>query len=579
MKSMTIYKRLLSYLKPYWKHMLGALLITFLLNASTLIQPIMLKALTDKVLIGKDFLVLNLVVGGYLLLVILRGAFAYFQGYIMSYATQRAATNLRFDVFKHLQSLPLKFYEKMRLGEIHSRATNDVLIAGLLSNSLVTFANDTIVLIGSIGWMFYKDWKMTLLNLVVSPLIAMAVANFGRLIGQITEKLQAKVADMSSIIYEAISSMKVVKTFTREKYEIQRFRNKNEENFGTQMKLSQFALTQTPVVEFLAALGIVIVVWYGSLQIILGKFTMGDMMAYWGFMVLAAQPLNRVTATYANFQQAKAAARRIFEIMDLPPEVQDPPDAVEIPRIEGRIEFDHVYLAYDDENYVLKDINIKVEPGEVIAVVGPNGAGKTSMMNLIPHFYTSQKGTLKIDGYDIKKIKLNSLRQQISIVPQETVLFLGSIRDNIAYGKLDASEEEIIAAAKAANAHDFIIKLPRGYDTNTGERGLLISGGQRQRIAIARALLRDPRILILDEFTSGIDTESENLIQEAIERLMKGRTCFIIAHRLSTVRNADRIIVLDQGRIVEVGNHMELLARGGFYTRLYEAQLQNLEVV
>ncbi|MFH0800770.1 MAG: ABC transporter ATP-binding protein [bacterium] len=568
---MIIFKRLVVFLKPYWKHMLGAFAITLLLNGSTLLQPVLLKLLTDKVLVGKSFFYLNLIVGGFLLLVIFKGATAYFQGYIMTYAIQRAVNSLRLDFFRHLQALPLKFYEKMRLGEIQSRATNDIQVASLLYSSLVGFINDTIILAGSLGWMFYKDWKMTLLNLVVSPLLAMAVHNFGKLIRDITEKLQTKIADLYSVLYEAIASVKVVKSFNREEHVISRFRDKNEEYFGSQMKLAQFTLTQTPVVEFLAALGIVVVVWYGALQIILGRFTMGEMMAYWGFMVLATQPLNRIASTYTNFQQAIAAGKRIFDVMDLPPEAPESEDSIDLPELAGEVEFDHVSFAYDDENYVLSDICLKVRPGEVVALVGPNGAGKSTLVNMISRFYENQKGVVSVDGYDISKVKIRSLRRQISLVPQETVIFLGTIRENIAYGRPGASEEEVLAASKAANAHEFIMQLPNGYDTSVVERGVNLSGGQRQRLAIARALLMNPRILILDEFTSGIDSESENLIQEAIEHLIKGRTCFVIAHRLSTIRNADRIIVLDQGRIEEEGTHQELLEKGGLFSRLYES--------
>ncbi len=551
--------------------MLAACLITLVLNGSTLLQPVLLKVLTDKVLVGKNFFYLNLIVGGFLILVIFKGASAYFQGYVMTYAIQRAVNKLRLDFFSHLQTLPLRFYEKMRLGEIHSRATSDIQMASLLYTSLIGFVNDVLVLAGSLGWMFYKDWKMTLLNLVVSPLLGMAVSKFGKLIRDITDKLQSKVADLYSILYEAIASIKVVKSFNREEHVVNIFENKNEEYFGSQMKLAQFTLTQTPVVEFLAALGIVVVVWYGALEIILGKFTMGEMMAYWGFMVLAAQPLNRVSSTYTNFQQAIAAGGRIFEVMDLPPEAPESADLVELPEVSGKVEFDHVSFAYDDENYVINDICLKVEPGQVIALVGPNGAGKSTLVNLISRFYEQQKGVIRVDGHDISKVKVRSLRRQISLVPQETVIFLGTIRENIAYGRPGATEEEILNASKAANAHEFITQLPSGYDTSVVERGVNLSGGQRQRLAIARALLMNPRILILDEFTSGIDSESENQIQEAIEHLIRGRTCFVIAHRLSTIRNADRIIVMDGGRIVEEGSHQELLDRGGLFSRLYEA--------
>jgi len=572
-----IYRRLLSYLTPYWKYMLGAFILTLLINVGTLIQPYLIKILTDNILLGKQgfqerFLLLNLVCGGYILLVMVRGGLAYFQGWMMNWAGQRSLKRMRDHVFQHLQALPITFYEKWRLGEIYSRSTNDVSMTTVISGSLINLVNDTVVVIVALSYMFSKSVWMTVLNLLVAPLIAITVARFGRRIGEVTESLQAKVADLAAIIYENIYSMKVVKSFTREAYEIKRFTSKNEENFATTMKMVQYGLTQGPVVELLAALGVVVVIWFGARQIIVGKFTMGEMMAYWGFMVLMTQPLNRLSGTYSSFQSAKAAARRVFQVLDTPTEIKEKPGAVALPHLAGRIEYQNINFGYDEDRMVLNDINLVVEPGQVVALVGHNGAGKTSLVNLIPRFYDVHHGTLRIDGHDVRNVKLDTLRRQISIVPQETVLFGGSIRDNIAYGRVDAAEDEIIAAARTANAHDFIMELPRGYDSGIGERGVLLSGGQRQRIAIARALLRDPRILILDEFTSGVDTESEHLITQAIERLMKGRTTFVIAHRLATVRNADIILVMDEGRIVERGSHDQLLELRGQYWRLYNTQ-------
>lgn len=572
-----IYLRLLTYLTPYWKYMAGAMALTLIMNAGTLVQPFLIKIFTDNVLLSKEdfharFVRLNLVVAAYLLLVIFRGSLAYFQGWMMNWAGQRSLKRMRDHVFQHLQGLPITFYEKWRLGEIYSRSTNDVSMTSVLSGSLISLANDFMVVIVALGYMFSKSVFMTCLNLLVAPLIAIAVTKFGRRIGAVTESLQAKVADLAAIIYENIYSMKVVKSFTRENFEIRRFNDKNEENFATTMKMVQYSLTQGPVVELLAALGVVLVIWFGAYQILRGRFTMGEMMAYWGFMVLMTQPLNRLSGTYSSFQSAKAAARRVFQVLDTPTEVKDKPGAVALPHLAGKVEYQQITFAYEGGPPVLHDINLVVEPGQMVALVGHNGAGKTSLVNLIPRFYEVSQGLLLVDGHDISKLKLDTLRRQISIVPQETVLFGGTIRDNIAYGRVDASEAEIVAASKTANAHDFIMELPRGYDSAIGERGVLLSGGQRQRIAIARALLRNPRILILDEFTSGVDTESEHLISQAIERLMKDRTTFVIAHRLATVRNADIIVVLENGQIMEQGSHDQLLDRKGPYWRLYHAQ-------
>lgn len=576
---MKIFPRLLGYLKPYWKTVVSALACTALMNCLTLLQPFLIKIMTDRVLIGRDFRILNLICLGFLILVSVRCFFSYAQGYLMNLAAQGSAKKMRQDVFEHLQSLPISFFERCRPGEIYSRSYNDVNLTMTPYNNLMQLINDGVIIVGAIGWMFYKDWSMTILNLLISPLVGIAITRFGRRIGEITSRLQAKVADLSSIIYENISGIKVVKSFTMEEHEVLRFANKNEENFGTQMKMVQASVTQGPVIEFLAALGIVVVVWYGALQIVIGKFTIGEMMTYWSFMVLAAQPLNKIGLIYSSFQSSIASAARVFEILDTPSEVRESESAIDPGPLQGKIEFSHIGFSYERGNVVLKDVNLTIEPGEVVALVGPNGAGKTTLVSLIPRFYDPVTGGVKIDGRDIREIKLRALRSQIGIVQQETILFAGTIRENIAYGKPNATEKEIVEAAKTAGAHEFIMRLPNRYDTEVGQRGLRVSGGQRQRIAIARALLRNPRILILDEYTSGLDSESENVITEGVESAIRGRTCLIIAHRLSTVRNADRIAVLDRGEIKEIGTHMELLIRGGLYTRLYESQLLNLEAV
>ncbi|MCL5774561.1 MAG: ABC transporter ATP-binding protein/permease [Firmicutes bacterium] len=577
---MKTFRRLISYLLPYWKYLVVAFVCTVLINASMLAQPLFLKIFTDKVLMGKDIKILNFLILGFLGLIVIKGFFTYAQNYMLDMGGQSSLKKMRDHVFQHIQFLPMVFFERWRLGEIMSRATNDIMMSSFLSSEIMKLVSDLVVVAGALSWMFYKDWSLTLLSLVVSPLISIAITKFGKHMKKATDRLQAKAADLSNILYEALFNIKVVKSFTREKFEIEKFENITHENFWAQIRRTQIVGTQAPVVEFLGTLGICIVIWYGAYEIIIGKFTMGEMMAYWGYMVIAVQPLSRVATTLANFQAAFAAAERVFEILDHPTEVKDSADAVEMPSIKGRIEFDDISFSYDKKgSLVLKEINLAINEGEILALVGPNGAGKTSLVNLVPKFYEPIKGAVKVDGMDIRKFKLESLRKQIAIVPQETMLFGGTAKENISYGKLDATMDEIVAAAKAANAHNFIMALPKQYDTPLGERAMKLSGGQRQRLSIARAILRNPKILILDEATSSLDPESENQVQDAIERLMKGRTCLVIAHRLSTVRNANKIAVMEDGRVVETGTHMELLERCGTYTRLYEAQLQNLEAI
>ena len=407
------------------------------------------------------------------------------------------------------------------------------------------------------------------------PLSTMiAVGKFGKKMGHETERLQSRVADLAAIIIENTSSQKVVKAYHREDFEIERFNHVNRENFRTQMKLVQVVATQTPVVEFISVVGIIAIVYFGASRILLGDTSLGGMVEYWALMAMIIQPVTAVSGFYSNLQASSAAANRVFTVLDLEPKVKDKVGAVELPPIQGNITFENVHFSYDDTKEVLRGIDLEVRTGEVVAIVGTNGAGKTTFVNLVPRFYDPSQGAVCIDGHNLKDVTVGSLRTQVGTVIQESVLFAGTIADNIACGRSDFTREEIVEAAKIANADEFISKMANGYDTDIGERGVRLSGGQRQRIAIARALLRDPKILILDEFTSGIDTESENLITEAIERIMRGRTSLVIAHRLNTIRHADRIIVLDAGKIVEQGTHDKLLEKNGLYTKLYEAQLR-----
>jgi len=570
----SVIKRIISYSMPYWKPIVAAGLLTLVVNALALAQPLLIKYLIDKGIGGNDLKVFNLIIVGFIILVLFKGIFSYAQGYLMPYGVQQAIRDIRSKLFEHIQYLPLKTIEKFKSGDLMVRVLSDTSNLGsVLGVELLNLANNILIIIGAVAWMVYKDWKMTILILLTSPLVAFTVARFGELIKHATTRSMRQLSIIMGKLQEAISGIKVTKGFAQEEQIIANFNEENENLFGVGMKIAQLSATQTPIVEFLASIGIAVAVWYGGMLVISGKFSIGDIFAFWGYMVMAVNPLNKIASIYSSIQGTLASAQRIFEVMDSEKE-DDAPDAVEILCLKGQIAFKNVGFEYKTGVPVLSGVNFEVPPDTILALVGRSGAGKTTTANLIPRYYEPTQGEIFIDGMDIKKIKMKSLRSQLGIVSQETVLFSGTVRENLAYGKMDAGMEEIIAAAKAANAHNFITELPEGYETDLGEKGGQLSTGQRQRIAIARALLKDPRILILDEATSSVDVESEALIQEALERLMKGRTTIVIAHRLSTVRKADNIIVLEKGTVEEKGSHEELVKKGGLYADLVKYQLK-----
>ncbi|MBR3746676.1 MAG: ABC transporter ATP-binding protein, partial [Selenomonadaceae bacterium] len=388
--------------------------------------------------------------------------------------------------------------------------------------------------------------------------------------------IQEKLADITSLLQESISSVRVVKSFVREDYEIDRFKVENELNFKATIDNVKISSLLTPTVEFLAAVAVTFIVWFGGYEVVNGIMSAGALVAFLTYAVNLANPVKRLSRIYGKIQKAMAAIDRIFHVLDMPESVNDKPDAIELPKVSGKVSVKNVTFSYDGIHNALEDVSFDVQPGQMIAFVGPSGAGKSTIANLIPRFYDVTAGAIEIDGHDIRNVKVNSLREQIGIVPQETLLFSTTVLENIRYGRLDATDDEVIAAAKAANADKFIRELPEGYQTQIGERGLNLSGGQRQRMAIARAMLKNPQILILDEATSALDTESEKIVQAALDDLMVGRTSFVIAHRLSTIFAADKIFVIDKGRVCESGTHKELLELGGVYSNLYNIQFSSL---
>ncbi len=571
------YKRLLAYIKPYLGLFGLAIICIILASGANLYLPWIIKDMIDKVLAERDMEMLNFISVSIVVVFAFRGFFYYWQSYLVSYIGQRVVVDVREVMFRKFQRMPMAYFDKHQTGETMSYLTNDVnAIQSALVDNLIDMFTEGAILIGSIAMMLYLDWKLTLLTLVTVPLVGSAMRIFGKKIKSTSRVIQEKLADITSLLQESISSIRVVKSFVREGYEIERFRVENELNFKATIDNVKISSLLTPTVEFLAAVAVTFIVWFGGYEVVNGIMSAGALVAFLTYAVNLANPVKRLSRIYGKIQKAMAAIDRIFHVLDMPETVNDKPDAIELPKVSGRVSVKNVTFSYDDVHNALEDVSFDVQPGQMIAFVGPSGAGKSTIANLIPRFYDVTAGAIEIDGHDIRDVKVNSLREQIGIVPQETLLFSTTVLENIRYGRLDATDDEVIAAAKAANADKFIRELPEGYQTQIGERGLNLSGGQRQRMAIARAMLKNPQILILDEATSALDTESEKIVQAALDDLMVGRTSFVIAHRLSTIFAADKIFVIDKGRVCESGTHKELLELGGVYSNLYNIQFSSL---
>ena len=568
-------RRLFGYVRPYLPYLVLAMVATAMTSAVDLAFPFVIKTLLDSVLSQHDVQLLNQIALALVAIFVMRFFAAYVQQYLLSLIGERVVMDIRNQVYEHLHNLSLRFFSERRVGEIVSRLASDVtLIRTVLTSNVATVIGQGLTLIGAVAIVVALNWRMTLFILALAPPVGLITAIFGRRLRSISTDVQDHLAESSTIVDEALQGVRVVKSFAREDYEVKRYNGALQETFEAAMRLTRVRAAFVPLMYTMTFLAIAGVLWYGGMEVLAGRLSAGGLASFLFYLIFIAASVGAFTGLYSQVQEALGATRRIFEIIDTQPDVQDRPGAAAMPRVSGRIEFEGVEFSYDERIAVLHGINLSVEPGEVLALVGPSGAGKSTVFNLIPRFYDPTAGRVKIDGRDLREVTQRSLRDQIGIVPQETLLFGGTIRENILYGRLDATDDEITAAAHAANAHEFIMEFPDGYGTIVGERGVKLSGGQRQRIAIARAILKDPRILLLDEATSSLDSESEGLVQEALERLMKNRTTVIIAHRLSTVQVANRIAVLEAGRLVELGSHAELLARGGLYARLYNMQFQ-----
>ena len=571
------YKRLLMYIRPYLKRLFLAVLFIVLAASANLYLPWIIKDMVDDVLAAKNMVMLNFIAVSIVVVFVFRGIFYYGQSYLVSYIGQRVVIDIREVLFRKFQRLPIAYFDKHQTGETMSYLTNDVnAMQNALVDNLIEAVTESAILVGSLIMMVYLDWKLSLLTLTVIPLVGQAMKIFGRKIKITAKVIQERLADITSLLQESISSIRVVKSFVREDYEIKRFCKENDLNFQAAMKNIQLTSMLTPTVELLAAIAVTFIVWFGGYEVVNGEITAGALIAFLTYAVNLANPVKRLSRVYGNIQKAMAAVDRVFDVIDLEETVKNKEGAKDLPEVKGAVTIKDVVFSYaKDKPPALKHLSLEVKPGEMVAFVGPSGAGKSTVANLIPRFYDVDSGEILIDGHDIRDVTLESLREQIGIVPQETLLFSSNVRENIRYGRLDATDEEVEAAAKAANADVFIKELQDGYDTLIGERGLNLSGGQRQRIAIARAILKNPRILILDEATSALDTESEKIVQAALDKLMVGRTSFVIAHRLSTIFHADHIYVIDNGEITEHGTHDELLKLGGLYYSLYQIQFAN----
>jgi subfamily B ATP-binding cassette protein MsbA len=570
-----IFKRLLKLAKPHMTKFILAMLSMLVVGATTSTLAFLVKPALDEIFLKKNADMLIWIPIAVIVIYMIKGICNYTQTILMSFIGQRIVADLRNNLYRQMQLQSLSFFTINPTGILMSRITNDVgYVQGAVSEAVTSLLKDSFTLICLVFVIFYRDWQLAIIAMFVFPLTIYPISRFGKKMRNIATRTQVTMGSLTTLLQETISGTRIVKAFSMEEYENQRFAKENEHLFKLALKSVSVSAISSPFMEFLGGIGIATIIFYGGYQVIKGVSTPGTFFSFLTALIMLYEPVKRLTNVNNTIQQGIAGAKRVFSIIDTIPDIRNDERAVNLPKISRGIDIKNVTFRYE-EAPVLKNIDISIKSGEVVAFVGMSGGGKTTLVNLIPRFYDVTEGRILIDGHDIRDVTIESLRGQIGIVTQQTILFNDTVRNNIAYGNIEKTEEDIILAAKAANAHDFIINLPKGYDTIIGEQGAKLSGGERQRISIARALLKDAPILILDEATSSLDTEAEIEVQDALENLMKGRTTLIIAHRLSTIRNAHRIIVLASGEIVEEGTHESLMEKRGEYFKYYNMQFKD----
>jgi subfamily B ATP-binding cassette protein MsbA len=571
---MLTFTRFLPFVRPYLPRMIMAGMLVMGVAAINLALLRLAGTLWDVITVQKDGARMTDLILFFLGLVLLQGLCSMGHSYLTAWVSQRIVADFRRHLFAHLQRLSVNFFATRRTGELLSRLMNDVtVIQSVVTETPIDSAKQLVTFVGGIAFLLAMNWRLCLLILVLLPLIVLVAKFFGRRLKSLSASIQDQTAALSTLIEEVVSGIRIVKSFVQTRREEARFAAQIDRTLSLTLRRAAIMAVFIPVISLLTFSAAAAVLWYGGRQVIEGTVTPGDLFAFVLFAGILIGPFSSAARVFAQMKEAQGATQRVFEILDAQPEIRDPPNARTLPPVNGHVRAEKVSFAYDPRQPVLSNLSFEAKPGELIAFVGPTGAGKTTVINLLHRFYDPTEGRITVDGQDLRDVTVESWYRQVGLVPQESILFGGTILDNIRYGNLDAGESAVREASKAAHAHDFIMALPDGYQTVVGEKGINLSGGQRQRIAIARAILKNPRVLLLDEATSSLDTESERLVQEALERLMEGRTTFVVAHRLTTVQRADRILVLDKGRLIEAGTHAELLERKGLYHYLYTIRL------
>lgn len=573
-------KRLFRFLVPYWRTLLGSSVLLLGRAVLELVPPLFQREIVDGVIGGRDLSRLGLLAAGLAGVLAARQVARAGDMYLRHALGERFILDLRVRLYAYLQRLSLSFFERTSTGELMSRVTNDVnALEHFVTHGSALAAMDLLRLVGASAVLFFLGWKLALWVLLPVPVLAVALRDYNIRVRPVYRSVRDRLGDINSRLQDSLSGIRVIQAFGQEERELERFTARSEDYYRARVRGIRYWTTFFPAMGFVASMGTVIVLAAGAGMVVRGQLTLGTLVAFLAYVTSFYEPIHRLTEVDNVFQQAIAAGWRILELLDTTSDIQDAPDAVALESVRGEVAFRAVHFRYDtgedsEGPEVLHDVDFRMAPGEMVALVGPSGAGKTSIANLLSRFYDPLEGRITLDGLDLRRIKLSSLRQHVAVVLQEVFLFNGTVRENLLYGKPGATQEELVAAARTACADGFIEGLPDGYDTEIGERGVRLSGGQKQRLALARAILADPSILILDEATSSVDAEAEYLIQQALELALAGRTALVIAHRLSTIRNADKIIALEGGRIIEVGDHRELMSRGGLYSQLYSRQVE-----